>query len=73
VEDLLAAACQNNQFQHAGAANCFDGRRFVHTIDPDGTARKPSFDWSLNEAARREAEAEEDARVGNVRHAKLAR
>jgi len=71
-EGLLAAACQNNQLHHAGAAYCFDGGHLVHTLNADGTVRSPGFDWRVNETALRQAEAAETARVGPRRHAKLA-
>lgn len=58
TEALLAAGCHQNQLHHAGDTYCFDDRRIVHTLNPDGTATKSSGpDWRVNEAALRRVEA----------------
>ena len=57
VEATLAGACHENQLDHAAEQYCFDGRRIVHVLKPDGTATKPGLDWRVNEAALRRAEA----------------
>jgi hypothetical protein len=57
VEALLADSCQKNQLNHAAEAYCFDARRLVYTLNPDGTATKPGLDWRVNENAHRKAEA----------------
>lgn len=57
VQAVLAAACHQNQLNHAADAYCFDDRRIIHTLNPDGTATKSGPDWRVNEAALRLAEA----------------
>jgi hypothetical protein len=56
-EALLAGACHENQLAHAGASYCFDQRRIVHTLNADGTTKKPGLDWRVNELSHRMAEA----------------
>jgi len=67
AEDPLAAACERNSFFHAASVYCFDGRRMVHTVNPDGTTTKSGFDWRVNEAARRKAEAAEEREARRAR------
>jgi len=57
AEAQLAQSCHENQLAHAGATVCFDDRRFVHTLNADGTTKKGTIDWRVNEAAHRIAEA----------------
>ena len=54
---LLAVGCHENALAHAGASYCFDDRRFVHTLHADGTTKKATIDWRVNELSHRLAEA----------------
>ncbi|MBB4200115.1 hypothetical protein GGD83_003942 [Rhodoblastus sphagnicola] len=67
TEAALAAACQQNEFYHASSTYCYDDRRVVHTLKPDGTTTKPGLDWRVNESALRKAEA---AAAREARHSR---
>ena len=69
-EALLAGGCHENQLAHAGAGFCFDNRRFVHTLNADGTTKKATIDWRVNELSHRVAEA---ATAREAREAREAR
>ncbi|MBB4197342.1 hypothetical protein CCR94_16850 [Rhodoblastus sphagnicola] len=70
TEAGFASACQQNQFAHAGSTYCYDDRRIVHTLKPDGTTTRPGLDWRVNESALRisEAAAAREAREAREAH-----
>ena len=46
-ERLFSQQCARNNFNHSSDNVCYDKKRHVYTLNPDGTIKRGALDWNV--------------------------